>query len=435
MARCLRDNKEYNGEEIVIERPDGSRLTVLAHANPFHDDDGNLLGAVNVLMDITDRKRAEDVLRDSDRRKSEFLATLSHELRNPLAPLRNGLQIIRLSGDDPTAADQARVMMERQLAQMVRLIDDLLDLSRIANGKIELRRGRMDLANAVKDAVEMSRPLIEERAQELVVTLPPKSVFVDGDRTRLAQVFANLLNNSAKYTEPGGRVWLTVEQQGSDVIVSVKDNGVGIAKEKLEVIFEMFTQVDRALGSDGGLGIGLNLVRGLLQMHGGRVEAYSDGPGQGSEFVVRLPVLLTSPRTPEDPTVPDDNEHPGCAYRILVVDDNKDLADSLAIILRINGHDARTANDGLAAIELASVFQPQVVLLDIGLPKLNGYEVARRIRTQPWGQNMVLIAQTGWGQEDDKRKSKEAGFNFHLVKPVDPSALEKLLAGLLLTPA
>jgi CheY-like chemotaxis protein len=326
-------------------------------------------------------------------------------------------------------------MMERQLSQLVHLIDDLLDLSRIARGKIELRRGRLDLAVPVQDAVESSRPLIAERGHDLTVKLPPGPVYVDGDRTRLAQVFANLLNNSARYTEPGGHIRLTVERQGSDVVAGVKDDGVGIPREKLEAIFEMFTQVDRSLErSQGGLGIGLNLVRGLVEMHGGRVEAHSDGPGKGSEFVVRLPVLL-SPGRRRQGGGDNGDTHRRSAYRILVVDDNKDGADSLAMMLRVMGHDTRTAHDGFAALEAAAAFRPDVVLLDIGLPKLNGYDVARRIREQPWGEGMVLIAQTGWGQEEDKCRSKEAGFNFHLVKPVDPAALEKLLAGLLLAPA
>jgi CheY-like chemotaxis protein len=264
--------------------------------------------------------------------------------------------------------------------------------------------------------------------------LPPKPVYVHGDRDRLAQTFSNLLNNSAKYTGPGGHIWLTVEQHGSDAVISVKDDGVGIPEDKLGAIFEMFTQVDQKLErSPGGLGIGLNLVRGLVEMHGGTVEARSVGPGEGSEFIVRLPVLLSP--TVNTPGVTDDGDtNPCTAHRILVVDDNRDGANSLALLLQAMGHDTRTAHDGLEAVEAATTFRPEVMLLDIGLPRLNGYEVARRIRAQPWGAHMVLIAQTGWGQEEDHRRSKEAGFNFHLVKPVDPADLEKLLGGLLLNP-
>ena len=434
MALALNEGKEYNGLEIVIERPDGSRRTVLAHANPLHDDQGKLIGAVNVLVDITERKQAEDLLREADRRKSEFLAMLAHELRNPLAPLRNGLQIVRLASHDRPAMEQAREMMERQLAHMVRLIDDLLDLSRITNGKIELRKERLDLGAAVQDAVETSRPVIEESEHRLTVALPPQAIYVDGDRTRLAQVFANLLNNAAKYTDRGGDIRLEVERQGSDVVVTVTDNGLGIPADVLPRIFDMFAQVDRSLErSQGGLGIGLSLVRGLVEMHGGRVEVHSDGRGKGSAFRVRLPVSLATGRRPrqDEGTA---RPHPSSRHRILVVDDNKDSAVSLAMMLRIMGHVTFTAHDGLEAVAKATVERPDVVLCDIGLPRLNGYDVCRRLREQPWGKNMVLIALTGWGQDEDKCRSKEAGFNFHMVKPVDPAALEKLLAGLLLTP-
>jgi PAS domain S-box-containing protein len=435
MALALRKNEGFNEREVVVERPDGSRCTVLAHANPIYDEADRLIGAENVLVDITDRKRAEEAEREASRRKSEFLAILAHELRNLLAPIRNGLQIMRLAEDDRAAAAKARAMMERQLGQMARLIDDLLDLSRIANGKIELRKQRIDLASAVQDAVEASGPIIESSGHEFTVSVPPKPVHVEADRTRLAQVFANLLNNSAKFTPHGGHVWLAVEQEGSDVVVKVRDNGVGIPAEMLAKIIDMFTQVDRALErSQGGLGIGLNLVRGLVEMHGGRVEVGSDGPGKGSEFVVRLPVMLSPDRGHGQ-----DGED-GCtrctsAYRILVVDDNRDSADSLSTLLELMGHDSRTAYDGLEAVATATAFRPDVVLLDIGLPKLNGYDACRRIREQSWDESVVIIALTGWGQEEDKCRSKEAGFNFHMVKPVDPAALEKLLAGLLVVPS
>jgi signal transduction histidine kinase len=435
MALALRDGKEYNGLEIVIERPDGSRWTALAHANPVQDESGAVIGAVNVLVDITDRKKSEDALRDADRRKSEFLATLAHELRNPLAPIRNGLQIIRLANHDEAAVQEARAMMERQVGHMVRLIDDLLDLSRITNGKIELRKERIELAAAVQDAVESVRPCMEAAGHELTVTLPPKPVYVDGDRTRLAQVFANLLNNSAKFTERGGHIRLTVDWQGSDVVVSVKDNGIGIPADMLPCIFNMFTQVDRSLDrSQGGLGIGLSLVRGLVEMHAGRVEAHSAGLGAGSEFIVRLPVMLSPNRRTGNADREKSVINPGSVRRILIVDDYEDSAICLGLMLKIMGHETLTAHDGVEGVDAAETFRPDVMLLDIGLPKLNGYEVCRRIREQPWGERMVLIALSGWGQEEDKLRSKEAGFNFHMVKPVDPAALEKLLAGLLVTP-
>ncbi len=431
MAKALQDGREYNEQEIVIERPDGSRWVALAHANPLRDESGQITGAVNVLLDITARKQAEEELRSSDRRKSEFLAMLAHELRNPLAPLRNGLQILHLSGDSSATSTEARAMMERQLGQLVRLIDDLLDLSRITNGKIELRRERVDLASVVRDAVETSRPVLESSRHELTLTQPPGAVFVYVDRARLAQVFANLLNNSAKYTEPGGRIWLTVQRHGSDAVVKVRDTGVGIAPDMLARIFDLFTQGDGSLErSQGGLGIGLSLVRHLVEMHGGRVEARSDGPGKGSEFVVRLPVMLSPEPEPSRPRV--DEDAGGLRYRILVVDDNKDAAISLALLLKMMGHETQTAYDGLEAVAVAEGFRPEVVLLDIGLPLLNGHDACRSIRKQPWSNGMTFIALTGWGQEEDRRRSKEAGFNFHLVKPVDHTDIERLLSGLVL---
>jgi signal transduction histidine kinase len=434
MARALAEGKAYHEQEILIERPDGSRWVALAHANPFCDESGRVTGAVNILLNITARKRAEDELRQADRRKSEFLAMLAHELRNPLAPLRNGLQILRLAGENTTAAAEARAMMERQLGHMVRLIDDLLDLSRITNGKIELRKERLDVVAVVQDTVETSRPLIEAAGHELTLALPPGPVLVYADRVRLAQVFANLLNNAAKYTDRGGRIRLAVERQGSDVVVSVKDTGIGIAADLLPRIFDLFAQADGAQErAKGGLGIGLSLVRRLVEMHGGRVEAHSDGPGQGSEFLVRLSAVFASGH---EPHWADRQGAPASPrYRILVVDDNKDAALSLAMLLRIVGHETRTAHDGLETVEAAKAFRPDVVLLDIGLPKLNGYDACRSIRAQPWGQGMVLIALTGWGQDEDKSRSKEAGFNFHIVKPVDPAGLQNLLAGLVMTPA
>ncbi|HEY1376487.1 MAG TPA: PAS domain S-box protein [Gemmataceae bacterium] len=376
-----------------------------------------------------ERRRAEEALKDADRRKDEFLATLAHELRNPLAPMRNALQVIQLAGGDVAAVGQAREMMERQMRHMVRLVDDLLDVSRITRGKLELRKQRVDLAAVVRTAVETSRPLVEAAGHHLTITLPPQPVFVDGDPVRLAQVFANLLNNAAKYTDRGGSIRLTAERQGSDAVVSVRDSGLGIPREMLGKVFELFTQVDSTLEkAQGGLGIGLTLVRRLAEMHGGSVEAHSEGLGKGSEFTVRLPALFVAPA--RDERAAEENT-PSSRRRILVVDDNRDSAISLGMMLQLMGNEVRTAHDGLEAVQAAEVFRPDVVLLDIGLPKLNGYEAARRIRDEAWGRDMVLIAVTGWGQEEDKRRSKEAGFNFHMVKPVEPAALEKLLGGLL----
>ena len=432
LARALVEDREFHEQEIVIERPDGTRCTVLACASPLHDDTGNVSGGVNLLVDITDRKR-EEVPKDADRGKTEFLAVLAHELRNPLAPLRNGLQIIRLAYDDRAAVEEARMMMERQVAQMVRLIDELLDLSRIATGKIELRKERLDLGAAITDAVEASRPLMESSGHHFIISLPPQSIYVEGDRTRLAQVFTNLLNNSARYTLRGGHIRLAAEREGNEAVVSLKDNGIGIPPDRLPRIFDMFSSGDRTHEHAArGLGIGLSLVRALVELHNGRVTAHSDGCGEGSEFIVRLPVATSRLRASMNGDDDDEEEdlYGSPNYRILVVDDNIDSALSLTMMLTMMGHDTQTVHDGLSALETATTFRPDVILLDIGLPELSGYEVCRRIREQSWGKSTVIIAQTGWGQDEDRRKSKEMGFNYHLVKPIDPLTLGKLLAGL-----
>ncbi len=375
-----------------------------------------------------ERLRLVARLREADRRKDEFLATLAHELRNPLAPVRNGLQLLRRAEGNGELIEQSRTIMERQVSQMVRLVDDLLDVGRITRGKLELRREQVELAAVVKSAVETSRPLIEQMGHELTITLPPQPVYLDADPVRLSQVYLNLLNNAAKYTEPGGHIWLTAERQDSDAVVTVKDTGVGIPAEKLPHVFDIFTQVDQSLErSQGGLGLGLTLVKRLTEMHGGSVEAKSGGPGTGSTFTVRLPVA-PGPAAAEPPPTEETAFIPH--RRILIVDDNRDGADSLALMLRLLGNRVQMAYDGIEAVQAAEGFRPDVVLLDIGLPRLNGYEACRRIREQPWSKDMVLIAVTGWGQDEDKRRSLEAGFNFHMVKPVDPTDLEKLLAGL-----
>jgi PAS domain S-box-containing protein len=421
------------GELFRVEMPyfvaDGSQRMVDFILLPIKDEAGRVLFLAPTGTDITDRKRAEDALREADRRKDEFLATLAHELRNPLAPIRNALQIIRLT-PDRAARDQACILMQRQLEQMVRLVDDLLDVSRITRGKLELRREQVQLAAVINSAVETSRPMIDHLGHELTVKLPRQPIIVDADLTRLAQVFSNLLNNSAKYTDRGGHIWLTAERQGTDVLVSVRDTGIGIAANQLPHIFQMFSQVDSSLErSHGGLGIGLTLVKRLVEMHGGRIEARSEGLGKGAEFVVRLPNVVGA-AGPQAAGGNDEPVSPRSSLRILIVDDNRDGADSLAMLLRIMGNDTRTAYDGQRGVDVAEEFRPDVVLFDIGLPKLNGYEACRCIREQPWGRGVVLIAVTGWGQEEDRRRSHEAGFDRHMVKPVDPQELLKLLAGM-----
>jgi PAS domain S-box-containing protein len=404
---------------------DGHWHYVLARGVPLRNEKQEVLGWAGINLDIDRLKQAEQALRDADRRKDEFLATLAHELRNPLAPVRNAVQVLQLKGPASPELQWARDVIDRQMQGMTRLIDDLLDLSRISRNKLELRKERIELSRIVQGAIETSRPMIEQHGHELTVNLPPEPVYLDADMMRLAQVFLNLLNNAAKYTEPGGKITFTAERQGSDVVTIVRDSGIGIAPEKLATIFEMFSQVEDALTrAQGGLGIGLSLVKRLVEMHGGSIEAKSAGPGKGSEFTVRLPVILDPRVAPATATAP------ASKLRILVVDDNRDTASTLAMLLKLMGNNVRTAFDGEEAVLAASEFHPHVVLLDIGLPKMNGYEAARAIRRGPGGEHMVLIAVTGWGQEDDRRKSQDAGFDRHLVKPVDPQSLMSLLAEL-----
>jgi len=398
----------------------------------LRDAAGTPSALATVSQDVTERKRLEDNLRqlaahlsEADRRKNEFLATLAHELRNPLAPLCNMLEVLKRADVDGETLQRARETMDRQLAQLVRLVDDLLDLNRITHNRLELRQSQVALSSVIQHAVEASRPHADAAGHELVVSLPKEPLYIYADPVRLAQVFDNLLNNSCKYTDPGGTISVTVEQQGAEVAVRVRDTGSGIPPDKLDTIFEMFTQVDRSPErSQGGLGIGLTLVRQLVEMHGGSIEAKSAGVGQGSEFVVRLPLL--SGVTEPEPLVRD--ERPAShVRRILIVDDNSDAAVSLALLLKISGNDTYTAHDGLEALDAFERYRPEVMLLDIGLPKLNGHEVCRRIRERPSGGDVVIIALTGWGQESDRRKSQDAGFDGHLVKPVDYGALTDLL--------
>lgn len=417
--------------EYRIRTLAGEYRHLLSRVVPVREEGGAVREWVGMIIDMTEQRRQEAALKEADRRKDEFLAMLAHELRNPLAPIRNGLELIRLAGDDAATREQAQGMMERQVAQMVRLTDDLLDLARISQGRLELRKEQVEFASVVRSAVEATRPLIEANRHELHISLPPAPILLEGDLTRLAQVFSNLLNNSAKYTEPGGRIWLTVERQEAAVVATVRDTGIGIPGEMLSRIFEMFTQVDRSLEkARGGLGIGLTLVRQLVEMHGGRVEARSEGPDRGSLFIVHLPVI-TAAASPLHPTPSAEKKGfspPG--HRILVVEDHEDSAKIMEMMLKKMGHAPRIAYDGVEAIEAAEAFRPDVIFLDIGMPRLNGYDAARRIREQPWGKKILLVALTGWGQEADKCRSREAGFDFHLIKPVDPAVLNTLLAEL-----
>jgi signal transduction histidine kinase/ActR/RegA family two-component response regulator len=375
-------------------------------------------------------ERSESELREAHRRKDEFLAILAHELRNPLAPIRNSLHILRLTSQHDPTVRRAGETMERQVGHIVRLVDDLLEVSRITSGKIELRRERVEVATVVRSAAETSRPLIAAASHHLSLEVPPEPLMLEADPVRLAQVFANLLNNAAKYTDAGGQIGLTVRREGRGVVISVRDTGMGIPREMLPRVFELFTQVDRhGERAQGGLGIGLTLVKSLVELHDGTVEAYSEGPGRGSEFVVRLP--LAAPRGIGD--IPAAAAGPVAALalrRVLVVDDNRDAAESLGMLLKLLGADVEVAYDGASALEALATYRPTIVLLDIGMPGMDGHEVARRIRSQPEFDDVTLIALTGWGQEEDRRHARTAGFDYHLIKPADIGAIETLLHSL-----
>jgi PAS domain S-box-containing protein len=403
------------------------------HRDRFEADDVAFLETICHYVTVAyERLRLLNELKDVDRRKDEFLAMLAHELRNPLAPLRNAAEMLRVKAPVEPEVRWGRDVIERQVDALTRLIDDLMDISRITRNRLELRRQRVGLAEVVNGAVEASRPLIDEHRHVLTVSLPSRPVYLDADLVRLVQVFLNVLNNAAKYTEPGGRIRLTGVLQGDEVVVRVADTGVGIPAEKLPSVFELFFQADRSLErSQGGLGVGLSLVRRLVELHGGRVQAHSEGIGKGSEFTIRLPVLAeTPPAMQRRAPAAGDAARPTGVRRILVVDDNRDAADSLTLLLRFDGHEVETAYDGAEAVEVAERLQPDVILLDIGMPQLNGYDACRRIRAERWGETMVLIALTGWGQAEDKRRTEEAGFDAHVVKPVDPGELLKLLGTL-----
>lgn len=409
--------------EEVIRRPGYDRRFLSVKFPLFSGE--RPVGVCGVAIDITDRKRAEEAVVAADRRKDAFLATLAHELRNPLAPLRNSIEIMKRADGDGTLVARAQATMDRQMSHLERLVDDLVDIARISRDQIELRREHVDLASVIHHAVETCRPLAEAHQLQLDVSPAPDPIHLDADPVRLAQVFSNLLNNSCKYTQAGGRIDIAWRRDGGDAVISVRDTGFGIPTDMLTSIFEMFTQFGEAPeATRAGLGIGLTLVRRLVEMHGGTVVAHSDGPGHGSEFVVRIP-LLADPIKPPAPPPPEPTA--AIRRRVLVVDDNVDAAESLATLLEMSGHEAHLAHDGAQGLTVAEHLRPDVILLDIGLPKMNGHDVARRIRAAGWGREMVLVALTGWGQEEDRRRSRDVGFDHHLVKPVDVAALMRLL--------
>ncbi|HTB66764.1 MAG TPA: PAS domain-containing protein [Steroidobacteraceae bacterium] len=417
----------FAGETVSDEMP--LRLAnlgerhLLVNYRPDLDEGGQVRGVVLALSDITERVQAEIALREADRRKDEFLATLAHELRNPLAPIMNSVQLL---GADSATRANARAIIDRQVRHMARLVDDLLDVSRITLGRINLRRERVGVAQVVSHAVEASRPLIESSGHVFNVQLPAAPLAVDADLTRLAQAVLNLLNNAAKYTPAGGRIDLTVTQVDGEVLIAVSDTGVGIPESMLPHIFEMFAQVDRNLArAQGGLGIGLTLAAKLVSMHGGTLEAHSAGLGFGSRFEIRIPLAVGVAAAPAD-IAPVQPELPP-ARRVLVVDDNVDAAESLSLLLQADGHHTELAHDGLAAVEATARFAPDIVLLDIGLPGLNGYEAAMRMRLHNGSRpRPTLVALTGWGQQQDRERAAQAGFDLHLTKPVDPAVIMAL---------
>ena len=411
--------------DIEIVRADGSVLYVQNDVEPLYDRDGNVCGCVSVCVDLTDRKRVEDVLREADRRKDAFLATLSHELRNPLAPIRNAVELMRRAGRDPDITERALAIMERQLHQLVRLTDDLLDVSRITRDTIELRRDHIDLRAVLRSAIEAIEPLSHAAGHDVASMLPDSAIWVDADFTRLAQAFVNLLNNAVKYTDRGGRIEVSVSLDAGEAVVSLRDTGIGIDPALLPRIFDMFVQIDPGSNrAQSGLGIGLALAKRLIDLHGGTIEARSDGPGKGTTFIVRLPLVAAAEEFEQL------EEFPRAAAgrcRVLVAEDIPDAAEMMRLMIECMGHDVRVAADGVEAVAIAEEFNPQIALLDIGMPRMDGYEAARRIRAA-LGDDIMLVALTGWGQEDDQRQAFEAGFDRHLTKPAEPDVLEDLIA-------
>jgi len=416
-------HRTSDGREVRVE----SRMRLIT--------DGAEQVVVEADRDVTERMHTLTALREADRRKDEFLATLAHEIRNPLAPIRNELEIMRVARANPDIIERSRAVMERQLAHLVHLVDDLMDVSRITRGKLKLRREKLSLDAALQAALETSRPLIEAAHHNLVLNLPQEPLYVLGDLTRLAQIFSNLLNNAAKYTPAGGRITLTARRVDGEAVIEVRDSGVGIAAEALPDIFEMFAQANRERGlAHGGLGIGLALVHGLTEMHGGAVQAESEGAGLGSAFTVRLPAVPVAEQDIPSAQPPALNAV-AVRRRVLVADDNLDAAESLAMLLTMMGHEVRAAHDGAQAVDQAEQFRPDLILMDVGMPKLDGLQAATQIRSFAWGRAPVIVALTGWGQEADRKRSKAAGCDEHLVKPLDIERLTTLLAQLVERPA
>lgn len=419
-------------DTFPLKGKDGNYRWFLSRAMPIRDAEGKVVRWFGTNTDITEQRAAEEALKEADRRKDEFLATLAHELRNPLAPIRTGLEIIKMARDDPDKIERVRQTMERQTCQLVRLIEDLLDVSRITRGKLELRSSLVRLDEVVDSAVESARNLIEEGQHQLSVQLPEEPVMLMADPNRLAQVMSNLLNNAARYTPEGGQIWIRAEVEGNELVIVVGDNGLGIPEEDQAGIFEMFVQIseNRTHRSTNGLGIGLTLVKSLVKMHGGTVSLSSAGLNQGSEFSLHLPIRLPEDELSSAQQREDAGKTETSRHRVLVVDDNVAAADTLATLVQMHGHEVEVANGGLQAVECAERFHPALILMDLGMPEVSGYEAARRIRQEPWGEDIMLVAVTGWGNLDAQAQSRDAGFDAHLVKGDDPEQLAEVLSRL-----
>jgi PAS domain S-box-containing protein len=427
LARLRRGERIDHYETVRIAK-DGHRIEVSLTVSPIKGEDGEVMGASKIARDVTQRKRNEHRLREADRQKDEFLATLAHELRNPLAPICAAAELLKQAKTLAPELQAATAILERQARHMTHLVDDLLDISRITSGRIRLHPEPLELTELVKAVIESYRQSAETtRHQQIILAASSEPLHVIGDRIRLTQVFSNILHNAVKYTPPGGRIDIALRAEDREAVVSIRDNGIGIPREMLDHIFEPFAQLDRSYErADGGLGIGLTLARRLIELHEGRIEARSEGRGQGTEVLVHLPSVAATPaKRPGTPRREPDFSS-GC--RVLIADDNHDAAVSLSMLLQAMGHDTRVVHDGIEALEEAGLFHPDVVLLDIGMPRLDGYETARRIASEPWAATTQIVAVTGWGQETDRRRAKAAGFHRHLVKPVDLDALREVLS-------
>jgi len=410
----------------ALIKKDGTEIAIEDSAAPIRDKKGNVCGAVMVFHDVTKRRRAEQALRDTDRRKDEFLATLAHELRNPLAPIRQAAHILRAQTATEAQKLWSQDVIDRQVQHMALLIDDLLDISRVSRGTLDLRIATTELAEVIEAAIETARPIVDAKRHKLSVETPHEAVKFAADPLRLAQVLSNLLTNAAKYTDPGGQIRLRAWSDSQAITLSVSDNGIGIPTDNIESVFAMFSQVKASQDrSDGGLGIGLALAKGLVELHGGTIEATSEGLGKGSEFIVRLPHGVISAPVPHETAAA--STALARHRRILIADDNHDAADSLAVLLQMQGHEVTVVRNGREALTTINAVRPEIALLDIGMPELDGYEVARQVRQNTLGRAVTLIAVTGWGQDRDKARALGAGFNHHLTKPIEPTQLLDLI--------